>query len=55
MVVLLDDMIKSAQVYLTVTSLKKLSKEERVEEIAQMLGGKELSASAIAHANQLLN
>ena len=35
----------------TVTSLKKLSKEERVEEIAQMLGGKELSASAIAHAN----
>jgi len=39
----------------TVTSLKKLSKEERVEEIAQMLGGKELSASAIAHANQLLN
>jgi DNA repair protein RecN (Recombination protein N) len=39
----------------TVTSLKKLSKEERVKEIAQMLGGKELSASAIAHANQLLN
>jgi len=39
----------------TVTSLKKLSKQERVEEIAQMLGGKELSASAIAHANQLLN
>jgi len=39
----------------TVTSLKKLSKEERIEEIAHMLGGKELSASAIAHANQLLN
>ena len=39
----------------TVTSLKKLSHEERVDEIAQMLGGKELSASAIAHANQLLN
>ena len=39
----------------TVTSLKKLSQEERVDEIAQMLGGKELSVSAIAHANQLLN
>jgi DNA repair protein RecN (Recombination protein N) len=39
----------------TVTSLIKLSNEERVEEIAQMLGGKKLSASAIAHANQLLN
>jgi DNA repair protein RecN (Recombination protein N) len=38
-----------------VTSLIKLSNEERVEEIAQMLGGKKLSASAIAHANQLLN
>ena len=39
----------------TVTSLKKLSQEERIDEIAQMLGGKKLSASAIAHANQLLN
>ncbi|MDG1042684.1 MAG: DNA repair protein RecN [Flavobacteriaceae bacterium] len=39
----------------TVTALIKLSSEERVEEIAQMLGGKKLSASAIAHANQLLN
>jgi DNA repair protein RecN (Recombination protein N) len=39
----------------TVTSLKKLSHEERIDEIAQMLGGKKLSASAIAHANQLLN
>jgi DNA repair protein RecN (Recombination protein N) len=39
----------------TVTSLKKLTSQERVEEIAQMLGGKELSESAIAHANQLLN
>ena len=39
----------------TVTSLKKLSLEERVDEIAQMLGGKQLSASAIAHAKQLLN
>ena len=39
----------------TVTSLKKLTAQERVDEIAQMLGGKKLSESAIAHANQLLN
>ena len=39
----------------TVTSLKKLTSQERVEELAQMLGGKKLSESAIAHANQLLN
>ena len=39
----------------TVTSLKKLSKEERLVEIAQMLGGKQVSESAMAHAQQLLN
>ena len=39
----------------TVTALKKLSNEERVVEIAQMLGGKEVSDSAVAHALQLLN
>jgi DNA repair protein RecN (Recombination protein N) len=39
----------------TVTSLKKLSKEERLIEIAQMLGGEQVSDSAIAHAQQLLN
>ena len=39
----------------TVTSLKKLSKEERLVEIAQMLGGEQVSDSAIAHAQQLLN
>ena len=39
----------------TVTALKKLSNEERVLEIAQMLGGKEVSDSAVAHAQQLLN
>jgi DNA repair protein RecN (Recombination protein N) len=39
----------------TVTFLKKLTAQERVEELAQMLGGKKLSESAIAHANQLLN
>ena len=39
----------------TVTALKKLSNEERVLEIAQMLGGKQVSDSAVAHAQQLLN
>ncbi|MDG1014586.1 MAG: DNA repair protein RecN [Flavobacteriaceae bacterium] len=39
----------------TVISLKKLSKEERLVEIAQMLGGEQVSDSAIAHAQQLLN
>ena len=39
----------------TVTALKKLSNKERVLEIAQMLGGKEVSDSAVAHAQQLLN
>ena len=39
----------------TVTSLKKLSKQERLVEIAQMLGGDQVSDSAIAHAQQLLN
>ena len=39
----------------TVTALKKLSNEERVLEIAQMLGGIKGSVSAVAHAQQLLN
>ena len=40
---------------ITVTALKKLSKDDRVVEIAQMLGGKKVSSSAVAHAKQLLN
>ena len=40
---------------ITVTALTKLSKQERVVEIAQMLGGKKVSDSAVAHAKQLLN
>ncbi|WP_047245158.1 DNA repair protein RecN [Maribacter thermophilus] len=39
----------------TETNMKKLSKDERVVELAQMLGGKEISDSAMAHARQLLN
>jgi DNA repair protein RecN (Recombination protein N) len=39
----------------TQTQLKKLNSDERIVEIAQMLGGVKLSDSAIAHAKQLLN
>jgi DNA repair protein RecN (Recombination protein N) len=39
----------------TVTQLKLLSNEERVNEIAEMLGGKSLTVSALAHAKELLN
>lgn len=39
----------------TVTHLKKLDKEERISEIAQMLGGKNISEAAIANAKELLN
>ncbi|MDD3720931.1 MAG: DNA repair protein RecN [Lutibacter sp.] len=38
-----------------VTKLKELSKNERIEEIAEMLGGKDISKTAIEHAKQLLN
>ncbi|WP_298903938.1 DNA repair protein RecN [uncultured Psychroserpens sp.] len=39
----------------TQTRLKKLMPEERIVEIAQMLGGVDVSNSAIEHAKQLLN
>ena len=39
----------------TQTNLVKLNHDERIVEIAQMLGGIELSSSAIAHAKELLN
>lgn len=38
-----------------VTNLKELSVNERVTEIAEMLGGKKITATAIEHAKQLLN
>ncbi|OIQ39173.1 MAG: DNA repair protein RecN [Bacteroidetes bacterium MedPE-SWsnd-G1] len=37
------------------TQLKKLEKDERVLEIAEMLGGKNISNSALSHAKELLN
>lgn len=39
----------------TQTRMKELSPEERIVELAEMLGGKTLSESALAHARQLLN
>jgi len=39
----------------THTQLKKLTEEERIVEIAQMLGGLTITDSAMAHAKQLLN
>ena len=38
-----------------VTSLNKLSNDERIEEIAMMLSGNEITPTAIAHAKQLMN
>jgi DNA repair protein RecN (Recombination protein N) len=40
---------------MTQTNLVKLNHDDRIIEIAQMLGGKEMSTSAIAHAKELLN
>lgn len=37
------------------TQLKRLDQQERIEEIAQMLGGEKILDSALAHAKQLLN
>ena len=40
---------------LTTTEMRRLGEEERIVEIAQMLGGKQVTDSAVAHAKQLLN
>lgn len=40
---------------MTQTQLKQLSPNDRIVEIAQMLGGVDVSTSAIAHAKELLN
>ncbi|EZH72065.1 DNA recombination protein RecN [Aquimarina atlantica] len=39
----------------TITQLKLLSDEERIKEIAEMIGGKDISDSALTHAKSLLN
>ncbi|WP_289644687.1 DNA repair protein RecN [Maribacter aestuarii] len=46
---------KSEEENRTKTDMKKLSSDERIVELAQMLGGKNISDSAMAHARQLLN
>jgi len=38
----------------TSTHIKQLSTDERIQELAEMLGGKSLSESALAHAKELL-
>ncbi|MBE9490043.1 MAG: DNA repair protein RecN [Bacteroidetes bacterium] len=40
---------------ITVTRVKKLNKEERVTELAEMIGGKILTDAALNHAKELLN
>jgi DNA repair protein RecN (Recombination protein N) len=40
---------------MTRTQMKLLNDEERVVELAEMLGGKDVTDSALAHAKQLLN
>lgn len=39
----------------TTTNLKRLSPDERIVEIAEMLSGKDISDSALTHAKELLN
>ncbi|MEQ9583024.1 MAG: DNA repair protein RecN, partial [Arenibacter sp.] len=46
---------KEEELMETNTKMKRLSSEERVVELAEMLGGKTLSDSALAHARQLLD
>ncbi|MDV7188488.1 DNA repair protein RecN [Lutibacter sp. TH_r2] len=38
-----------------ITQLKELSSKERINEIAEMLGGKNITETALQHAKQLLN
>jgi len=46
---------KALENEVTVTNLVRLNEDERIVEIAQMLGGMEVTDSAVAHAKQLLN
>jgi DNA repair protein RecN (Recombination protein N) len=40
---------------ITSTNLKQLNQEQRITEIAEMLSGKDISASALTHAKELLS
>lgn len=46
---------KEATSHSTTTHLRVLNQEERIMEIAEMLGGKKISEAAIANAKELLN
>ena len=46
---------KEDDLNITVTKIKELQPDERIEELAMMLGGNTLSKSAMAHAKALLN
>lgn len=46
---------KTTQGETTVSELKLLTREERIKEIAEMLSGKDISDSAVKHAEALLN
>lgn len=45
---------KSSDKASTATQLRQLDREERVKEIARMLGGEDLSAQSLAHAEKML-
>ena len=47
--------LKAQENHKTITNMVKLTSEERIVEIATMLEGDKISASAVAHAKQLLN
>lgn len=47
--------LKTQENHKTITNMVKLTSEERIVEIATMLEGDNISASAVAHAKQLLN
>lgn len=47
--------LKYTQGETTVSQLKQLTHEERVREVAEMLSGKDISESALKHAEALLN
>jgi DNA repair protein RecN (Recombination protein N) len=46
--------MKDVQNGRTLTSLARLDREERVREIARLLGGKKVSPQALAHAEEML-
>ena len=48
---LVDKIIENRQTYI---NIRKIIGDDRIEEIARMLGGKEISSVVIDHARELL-